>query len=205
MTVVGIVVPGRWTELTPDDFLRLMDQAGDAGRVSTTTLSAAASESRAIGVTEHVALNSAGKLKFLWNYFYEVRLRGRLMTVPLAVCQVDVVTVLQNPPSSSPDDDEELLGMERELARAWMVRDHSALDRILALEWSVTTPEGDKLFRAAVLAATFDSRTSASNATAPGRSWPLTKPSPAVAGPQEGPQADRIVRQSILRALSSVG
>jgi hypothetical protein len=32
MTVVGIVVPPGWTALTPADFMRVMDQAGDARR-----------------------------------------------------------------------------------------------------------------------------------------------------------------------------
>jgi hypothetical protein len=157
MTMVGIAVPAGWAALTPDDFMRVMEQAGDAGRVRTTTLSTTDSESRAIGVTEHVARDSAGRLKFLWNYLYQVTLRGRLVIVPLALCQADVVTIVQNPPTLSADDDEELLRMESELARAWTVRDRTAVDRILAPEWSVTTPEGAKLFRGAVLAASFGS------------------------------------------------
>jgi hypothetical protein len=153
---VGIT-PGPWDELTADDFLRVMDRSGDAGRVKTTALSTTASQSRVIGVTQHVATDSSGKLKFLWTYLYGVTLGGRLMTVPLAICQADVVTVVQNPSPSSADDEQELVLIQQQLARAWRLHDRPTLEHILAPEWSVTTPEGAKLFRAAVFAATFSS------------------------------------------------
>jgi len=154
---VGIAVPSSWLQLTPDDFLRLMDQAGDAGRVRTTTLGTTAVQGRALGVIEQVAINATGQLKFLWNYLYEVTFGGRLITVPLTVCQADVVTVVQNPSQSSVEDEQELVAIQQQLAHAWVVRDRAVVERLLAPEWAVTTPEGAKMSRASVLAMLFDS------------------------------------------------
>jgi len=55
------------------------------------------------------------------------------------------------------DDEHELRAVEQQLARAWATRDRSTIERILAREWSVTTPDGATVSRSAVLGATFDS------------------------------------------------
>ncbi|MGE5243559.1 MAG: nuclear transport factor 2 family protein [Betaproteobacteria bacterium] len=151
----GMAVPETWLSLTPDDFAHLMDRPGTAGRVNSKALIAANSPRAAIGITRQVAEDASGRLKFLWAYLYQTALHGALMIVPLASCQADVVTVVQNPSASPPDDEQALVTLEQQLARAWTSRDRPTLERVLAPEWAVTTADGAKLFRAAVLAAVF--------------------------------------------------
>ena len=55
------------------------------------------------------------------------------------------------------DDEHELRALEQQLARAWATRDRATIERVLARDWSVTTPDGATVSRAAVLGATFDS------------------------------------------------
>jgi hypothetical protein len=54
------------------------------------------------------------------------------------------------------DDEHELRALEQELAHAWPRRERSTIERILARDWAVTTPDGATASRAAVLGATFD-------------------------------------------------
>jgi len=65
-----------------------------------------------------------------------------------AICKADVVTMS--------DDEHELRALEQELAHAWPRRERSTIERILARDWAVTTPDGATASRAAVLGATFD-------------------------------------------------
>jgi len=88
---------------------------------------------------------------FLWSYIYRATVSGQLITTLLGICQADLVTMS--------DDEHELRALEQQLARAWAARDRSTIERILAREWSVTTPDGGTVSRAAVLGATFDSNT----------------------------------------------
>ena len=144
-------VPRAWIGRTSDAFLHLMKESGNAGPIKTTTLGAAASRGHTLGVTQHTASDSAGRETFLWSYIYRVTVGDRLLTTLLAVCQADVVTMS--------DDEHGLRAVEQELAQAWAARDRSTVERILAREWAVTTPDGATAPRVAVLAATFDSNT----------------------------------------------
>jgi uncharacterized protein DUF4440 len=142
-------VPRTWIERTADDFLHLVKEPGNAGPINATTLGAATSQGRTLGVTQHIAADSSGHDMFLWSYIYRATVGGRLMTTLLAICQADVVTMS--------DDEHELRALEQQLARAWATRDRSAIERLLSPEWSMMTPEGATVSRAAVLGATFES------------------------------------------------
>jgi hypothetical protein len=142
-------VPHAWIGRTADDFLHLMKESGNAGRINATTLGAATSRGRTLGVTQHIAADSSGHDMFLWNYIYRATVGGRLITTLLAICQADVVTMS--------DDEHELRALEQQLARAWATRDRWTIEHILAREWSVTTADGATVSRAAILGATFDS------------------------------------------------
>jgi hypothetical protein len=144
-------VPRAWIGRTADAFLHLVEESGNAGPIKATTLGAATSQGQTLGVTHHVAADSSGHDMFLWTYIYRATVGGRLLTTLLAVCQADVVTMS--------DDEHELRALEQQLARAWATRDRSTIERILAREWSVTTPDGATVSRAAVVGATFDSNT----------------------------------------------
>jgi hypothetical protein len=141
-------VPRAWIGRTPDAFLHLMKEPGNAGPIKATTLGAATSRGHTLGVTQHTANDSTGRETFLWSYIYRATVNGRLLTTLLAVCQADVVTMS--------DDEQALRALEQELAHAWATRDRSTIERILAREWAVTTPDGATTRRAAVLGATFD-------------------------------------------------
>ena len=144
-------VPRAWIGRTPDAFLHLMKESGNAGPIKTTTLGAATSRGHTLGITHHTASDGSGRDTFLWSYIYRVTVGGRLLTTLLAVCQADVVTMTE--------DEHGLRAVEQELAHAWATRDRSTVERILAREWAVTTPDGATAPRAAVVAATFDSNT----------------------------------------------
>jgi hypothetical protein len=144
-------VPRAWIGRTPDAFLHLMKESGNAGPIKATTLGAAASRGHTLGVTQHTASDSSGRDAFLWSYIYRLTVGGRLLTTLLAVCEADVVTMS--------DEEHELRALEQELAHAWATRDRSTIERILAREWAVTTPDGATVRRAALLGATFDSNT----------------------------------------------
>jgi hypothetical protein len=141
-------VPRAWIGRAADDFLHLVKESGNAGSLKASTLGAATSRGRTLGVTHHIAADSSGHDMFLWSYIYRATVGGRLLTTLLAICQADVVTMS--------DDEHQLRALERQLARAWATRDRSTIERILAREWSVTTPDGATVSRAAVLGATFD-------------------------------------------------
>jgi hypothetical protein len=142
-------VPRAWIGRTADAFLHLMKESGNAGPIKATTLGAPTSRGDTLGVTQHTAADSSGRDTFLWSYIYRVTVGGRLLTTLLAICQADVVTMS--------DDEHELRALEQQLARAWSTRVRSTIERILAREWSVTTPDGTTLSRAVVLGAAFDS------------------------------------------------
>jgi hypothetical protein len=142
-------VPRAWIGRTADDFLHLLKESGNAGPIKASTLRAATSRGWTLGVTQHIAADSSGHDMFVWSYIYRATVGGRLLTTLLAICQADVVTMS--------DDEHELRALEQQLARAWATRDRSSIERILAREWSVTTPDGATVSRAAVLGATFDS------------------------------------------------
>jgi hypothetical protein len=144
-------VPRTWIGRTADEFPHLLKESGNVGPIKGTTLGAASSHGRAIGVTEHIAPDSSGHDVYVWSYIYQVTVGGQPLTTLLAICQADLVTIS--------DDERELRTLEQQLARAWATRDRSTIERILAREWSVTTPEGSTALRAAVLAAKFDSNT----------------------------------------------
>ena len=142
-------VPRAWIGRTPDAFLHLMKEPGNAGPIKAMTLGAATSRGYTLGVTEHTADDSSGRDTFLWSYIYRATVGGRLLTTLLAICKADVVTMS--------DDEHTLRALEQELAHAWATRDRSTIERILAREWAVTTPDGATASRMAVLSATFDS------------------------------------------------
>jgi hypothetical protein len=48
-------------------------------------------------------------------------------------------------------DEEQLLSIQQQLARAWVQRDRSFIERVLAPEWSVTQADGTTRSRATVL------------------------------------------------------
>lgn len=56
-------------------------------------------------------------------------------------------------------DEEQLRGMQQQLARAWVQRDRDFIERVLAPEWSVTQADGTIRTRAAVLHDAFVART----------------------------------------------
>jgi hypothetical protein len=141
-------VPRAWIGRTPDAFLHLMKEPGNAGPIKATTLGATTTRGHTLGVTQHIADDSSGRDTFLWSYIYRATVGGRLLTTLLAVCKADVVTMS--------NDEHELRALEQELAHAWATRDRSTVERILAREWAVTTPDGATAPRAAVLGATFD-------------------------------------------------
>jgi hypothetical protein len=142
-------VPRAWIGRTADAFLHLMNEPGNVGPIKATTLGAATSRGDTLGVTQHTAADTSGRDKFLWSYIYRATVGGRLLTTLLAICQADVVTMS--------DEEHQLRALEQQLARAWASRDRATIERILAHEWSVTTPDGTTVSRAAVLGATFDS------------------------------------------------
>ena len=141
-------VPRAWIGRTADDFLHLMKESGNAGPMTARTLGAPTTRGRILGVTQHIAGDSSGHDMFLWSYIYRATVSGQLITTLLGICQADLVTMS--------DDEHELRALEQQLARAWATRDRSTIERILAREWSVTTPDGGTVSRAAVLGATFD-------------------------------------------------
>jgi hypothetical protein len=141
-------VPRAWIGRTADAFLNLIKEPGNVGPIKATTLGAATSRGRTLGVTQHTAADSSGRESFLWSYIYQATVGGRLLTTLLAICKADVVTMS--------DDEHELRGLEQELAHAWARRDRSTIERILAPKWAVTTPDGATASRTAVLGATFD-------------------------------------------------
>ena len=100
-------------------------------------------------MTQHTAADSSGRDTFLWSYIYRATVGGQLLATLHAICKADVVTMS--------DDEHELRALEQELAHAWATRDRPAIERILAREWAVTTPDGATASRAAFLGATFDS------------------------------------------------
>jgi ketosteroid isomerase-like protein len=99
-------------------------------------------------VTQHVSVNAAGDDTFLWTYIYRADVGGRLLTTLLGVCQADVVIMS--------DDEHDIRALEQQLARAWATRDRPTVERILAREYEVTTPDGTIVSGAALLGATFD-------------------------------------------------
>jgi hypothetical protein len=56
-------------------------------------------------------------------------------------------------------DEEQLLTIQQQLARAWVERDRSFIERVLAPEWSVTQADGTIRSRASVLHDAFVART----------------------------------------------
>jgi hypothetical protein len=141
-------VPRGWLGRMADDFLHLVKEAGDAGPIKGTTLGAAMSVGRTLGVTHHVAADSSGHDMLVWSYIYRATVGGRLLTTLLAICQADVATMSS--------DERDLRVLEQQLARAWAARDRTTIEHLLAREWSVTTSDGAVVSRAAALGATFD-------------------------------------------------
>jgi hypothetical protein len=141
-------VPRAWLGRTADDFLHLVKEAGNAGPIKGTTLGAATSLGRTLGVTHHIAAASSGHDMFVWSYIYRAMVGGQVLTTLLAICQADVVTMSS--------DERDLRVLEQQLARAWAARDRPTIEHILAREWSVTTPDGAVVSRSAALGATFE-------------------------------------------------
>jgi hypothetical protein len=76
-------VPRAWIGRTPDAFLHLVKEPGNAGPIKATTLGAATSRGRTLGVTQHTAADSSGRESFLWSYIYQATVGGRLLTTLL--------------------------------------------------------------------------------------------------------------------------
>ena len=53
-------------------------------------------------------------------------------------------------------DEAALVGMQQDLARAWVSRDRPTLERIIGSEWTVTGPDGRTSDRARVLTQVFE-------------------------------------------------
>jgi hypothetical protein len=66
----------------------------------------------------------------------------------LALLFVTTGTVMQRGPSG---DEQELVAIQQMLARAWASRDRQTIERILAPEWSVITPDGSTVPRLTAL------------------------------------------------------
>jgi hypothetical protein len=90
-TVTGIVVPQAWMGLAADIFLQLMDNAGDAGRLTAANIAGTVTKDGSVGITEQVADDSSGKSKFIWTYIYQAKLNQQLITTPLKICSADIV------------------------------------------------------------------------------------------------------------------
>lgn len=56
------------------------------------------------------------------------------------------------------DDAKQLGALQQELARAWVVGDRAAIERIIAPEWKTIGPDGSARDRAAVLRDVFETR-----------------------------------------------
>lgn len=57
---------------------------------------------------------------------------------------------------SSTSDEQQLLRVQQDLARAWLQHDRAFIEGVLAPEWSVTQADGSILTRATVLGTFFD-------------------------------------------------
>src|SRR5262249_38804345 len=142
-------VPRDWLGRNADDFVHLLKERGNAGPIKTTTMAAETTRGLILGVTHHVAAASGGRDAFIWTYIYRANVGERLLTMLLAICRADIVVMT--------DDERDLRATEQQLAKAWSTRDRLTVERILAREWSMTTPDGAIGSRAAVLGATFES------------------------------------------------
>jgi hypothetical protein len=141
-------VPRAWLGRMADDFFQLVKEGGNAGPIKGTTLGAAMSLGRTLGVTHHIAADSSGRDMFVWSYIYRAIVEGHSLTTLLAICHADVVTMS--------GDERDLRVLEQQLARAWAVRDRPTIEHILARDWSMTTADGAVVSRVAALGATFD-------------------------------------------------
>jgi hypothetical protein len=145
----SVWVPREWIGQTANSFVQLVKVSGNVGPIKAATLGSSTTRGRTLGVTQHIAADSAGHDMFLWSYIYRATVDGRLITTLLGICQADVVTMS--------GDEHDLRALEQQLARAWSMRDRVTIERILARDWQVTTPARTTLSRAAVTDAMFDS------------------------------------------------
>ena len=92
-TALGVLVPSAWVGLTADASIQLMNASGDAGRMKLANLAGTVSEGGTVAVTEQVAKDAKGSLKFLWSYVYQANLNGKLITTRLRICSADAVVI----------------------------------------------------------------------------------------------------------------
>jgi hypothetical protein len=90
-TVVTLAVPEAWVGLAADVFVQLVNAAGDNGRMTAANLAGTVTQGGVVGVTEQVANDSSGNLKFLWSYVYQAQINGHQVVSPLNVCSADAV------------------------------------------------------------------------------------------------------------------
>ena len=88
-TVVTLAVPEAWVGLAADVFVQLMNKSGDDGRLSAANLAGTVTQGGVVGVTEQVANDSSGNLKFLWSYIYQAQINGHQVVSPLTICSAD--------------------------------------------------------------------------------------------------------------------
>src|SRR3982074_3565184 len=69
-------VPRAWIGRTPDAFLHLMQEPGNAGPIKAMTLGAGRRRGYTLGVAEHTADDSSGRDTFLWSYIYRATVGG---------------------------------------------------------------------------------------------------------------------------------
>lgn len=144
----GVIIPPAWHGLSADELFRLTETTGDAGRIEIAVLGGVDTVGRTVALIDGIASDASGRLRFVWIYVYQVSLKGRLLTIPLGVCQADLAGTAQQPPLVSEDDERALVDMEQQLTQAWRTGDRDVIERILAPQWAVITANGAKVFRA---------------------------------------------------------
>ena len=89
-TVVGGVVPHAWVGITADVLIQLVNQSGDAGRLTVANIAGTVSSGGEVAVLEWVVPDKNGKQQFLYAYVYNYDLNAKRVTVPLTVCKADI-------------------------------------------------------------------------------------------------------------------
>lgn len=88
-TAIGVLVPEAWVGLSADVFIQLVNQQGDAGRVSAANIAGTVSQGGTVGVIEQVSKQGDSN-KFVWAYIYMATLNNKTITMPLTVCSADI-------------------------------------------------------------------------------------------------------------------
>jgi hypothetical protein len=90
-TAIGIVAPAAWIGVSADVLLQLVNQSGDAGRITLANIAGTVSAGGEVAILHRIVSDTGAATAYVWIYTYAATLNNRRQVFVLRTCAADTV------------------------------------------------------------------------------------------------------------------